>query len=533
MSLFVRFVARVICLLLVPGVGVSLAALPASATVSKLCTGNVACVRAGMSDSGYWFNSKTMYWRMYSGHNCTNYAAYRIIQNGGPASRPWTGSGNATNWGVAMSRITDSTPTVGSIAWWRAGVKPAGSAGHVAYVERVVSADEIIVSQDSWGGDFSWARITRSGGGWPSGFIHFNDVPLLNTTAPKVSGTAKVGSVLTASPGAWSAGATYAYQWTQDGADIPGAKAATLALTQAMQGRRIAVRVTASAQGYRAATVASAPTTAVGAGALDTSAAPTIVGTSTVDATLTARPGTWDPTPDSLGYQWRADGVPVPGATQPTFRVGVDQVGAALSVTVTATKAGYADVSRTSSATSPVTASTLAFTRAPALTGLARPGRLLRLTKALTTPAAALQVQWLRAGRPVPGATGSSYRVTAADLGSRVSAEVRATKAGYGDLVRRTPSTAVVRATPTIQVSPQPGPGTLAFTASVRVAGAPVDGKLHVRSRGRLLAVFDVRDGAARGTVTGLPRTKRVYRFWFARTTTATRGVVARRLTLR
>ncbi len=57
-----------------------------------------------------------------------------------------------------MSRITNGTPSVGAIAWWRAGVKPAGSAGHVGYVEKVVSADEIIVSQDSWNGDFSWTR---------------------------------------------------------------------------------------------------------------------------------------------------------------------------------------------------------------------------------------------------------------------------------------------------------------------------------------------------------------------------------------
>jgi hypothetical protein len=43
----------------------------------------------------------------------------------------------------------------------------------VAYVEKVVSPTEIIVSQDSWGGDFSWARITKDGKGWPNGFVHF------------------------------------------------------------------------------------------------------------------------------------------------------------------------------------------------------------------------------------------------------------------------------------------------------------------------------------------------------------------------
>ena len=101
-----------------------------------------------------------------------------------PNTRPWDGGGNATYWGSYMTNITDDTPTVGSVAWWRAGVYPAGSAGHVAYVEKVISPTEIIVSQDSWGGDFSWARITKSGSGWPSGFVHFNDVKLTNTARP-------------------------------------------------------------------------------------------------------------------------------------------------------------------------------------------------------------------------------------------------------------------------------------------------------------------------------------------------------------
>ncbi len=166
----------------------------ASATVTTLCRGYAGCLAAGMSDSGYGKANKTMYWRMYAGHNCTNYAAYRMVRSGLANTRPWTGGGNATNWGKAMSGITNGTPAVGAVAWWRAGVKPAGSAGHVAYVERVVSADEIIVSMDSWHGDFSWARVTRTSSGWPSGFVHFNDVRLRSTVAPKITGTAKVGS---------------------------------------------------------------------------------------------------------------------------------------------------------------------------------------------------------------------------------------------------------------------------------------------------------------------------------------------------
>ena len=203
---------------------VQLVAAPvAAADVTALCKGYVGCAQQGMSDAGYARASGAMYWRMYAGHNCTNYAAYRMVQSGLPNSRPWDGAGNATYWGTSMADITDGVPAVGSVAWWRAGVYPAGSAGHVAYVERVVSPDTIIVSQDSWGGDFSWARITRGSRGWPSGFIHFNDVPLTNTAQPTVDGLAKVGSTLTSSPGTWSPTADVSYQWRAGGLDVPGA----------------------------------------------------------------------------------------------------------------------------------------------------------------------------------------------------------------------------------------------------------------------------------------------------------------------
>jgi len=187
------------------GVGWTVAPSPASATVTRLCVGYAACAKAGYSSAGYDKAGGTMYWRMYAGHNCTNYAAYRMVQSGLPNERPWSGGGNATYWGTSMASITDGTPAVGAVAWWKAGVSPAGSAGHVAYVEEVVSDTEIIVSQDAWGGDFSWARITKTSSGWPSGFVHFNDVALTNDAVPVVTGAAKVGSTLTASAGYWSA----------------------------------------------------------------------------------------------------------------------------------------------------------------------------------------------------------------------------------------------------------------------------------------------------------------------------------------
>ena len=116
---------------------------------------------AGYPNAGYKAHASTSYWRQSTGHNCTNYVAYRLVTNGLANTRPATLSGNAYNWGSAFPSQTNDAPAVGSVAWW--GQSFSGT-GHVAYVEKVVSADEIIVSEDNWGGDFRWRTITRSGG---------------------------------------------------------------------------------------------------------------------------------------------------------------------------------------------------------------------------------------------------------------------------------------------------------------------------------------------------------------------------------
>ncbi len=521
--------------MLLASAGIATTAAPASATVTTLCVGYTGCAKLGMSDAGYSKVSSTMYWRMYSGHNCTNYAAYRMVHGGLPNSRPWSGGGNATRWGTSMSKITNGTPTVGSVAWWKAGVYPAGSAGHVAYVEKVVSPDEIIVSMDSWRGDFSWAKITRASRGWPSGFVHFNDVRLANTKLPAVTGTAKVGSKLTASPGTWSAsGATYAYQWLADGAAIAKATGSTLSLTQAMKAKKISVKVSATAPGYPTTSAVSAATVAVQPGVLSNTAKPTIAGDPRVDSTLTAQPGSWDPAPGGVGYQWLADGKPVPGATSTTLPLDPSHVGQAISVKVTATRTGYAAVSATSAATPAVAPGTLTLATTPTFTGVTAPGHNLRLAPVAAGPGATTHVQWVRAGKPVPGATSYLYRVTSADLGQRLRARVRVTRPGYTPLAARTPWSRLVRTKPAVRMSTAAGVQRLSLRVTMRAAGlAGVNGRVQVRTGGKLVRVVPIRGGAASSTLAGLRPGTRTYTFRVPATRSTEAVVVTRRLTIR
>ncbi|MDI6908323.1 CHAP domain-containing protein [Nocardioides sp.] len=475
-----------------------------------LCMGYQACRDAGMGNGGYASNNRTMYWRMYSGHNCTNYAAYRMVKSGLPNERPWSGGGNATFWGSSMSRVTDGTPRVGAVAWWRANTGPAGSSGHVAYVERVVSADEIVISQDSWGGDFSWAVVTRGSGNWPSGFVHFNDKALLNTAAPVVTGTAKVGAVLSSTAGTWRpASATVAYQWLADGRPIKDAVGASLKLTRARLDQVITVRATGSQLGYPTASATSTPTAPVQPGQLRNLSAPTISGEAKVDSSLTLSPGTWNPEP-ALAFQWLADGQPIVGATGTTLDLGPELVGRVITAQVTATREGYEAVTAAAAPTVPVAPGTFTVTTAPSLDGTARLGETLTVDPGLFRPAdAEVQVQWLRDGEPVPDATGTTYQISNLDLGTRLSARITLTSAGYTTTTLDTPRSARVKSDPRIRVAVDRSARRVRVTVTVTAPGvSEVTGPVVVRLAG-ISQEVTLRHGSARVTFKGLPAGKR------------------------
>lgn len=151
---------------------VGLAGPARSAEWIVLCTGYDPCQAAGHSNSGYKTNATASWWRQSTGHNCTNYVAYRLVQDGLPNTKPTSLSGNASNWGPSFPAQTNTSPAVGSIAWWDTSFS---ATGHVAYVEQVLSASDIIISEDNWGGEFRWRRVTLTGGRWPKGFIHLKD----------------------------------------------------------------------------------------------------------------------------------------------------------------------------------------------------------------------------------------------------------------------------------------------------------------------------------------------------------------------
>jgi hypothetical protein len=80
----------------------------------------------------------------------------------------------------------------------------------------------------------------------------------LRTAAPKVSGKGKVGSVLRATPGAWTGGTALTFQWLRNGKAIKGAGDARYRIVAADAGKKISVRVSGTLPGYADASRTSA-----------------------------------------------------------------------------------------------------------------------------------------------------------------------------------------------------------------------------------------------------------------------------------
>ena len=110
---------------------------------------------------------------------------------------------------------------------------------------------------------------------------------------PMISGSAVVGSMLTANPGAWGPSpVALTYQWKSNGSNITGATTANLTIPAASLGQTITVVVTGTKTAYTTASKESAATATVAnpIGTLTTSV-PTITGTAKVGSTLTANAG--------------------------------------------------------------------------------------------------------------------------------------------------------------------------------------------------------------------------------------------------
>lgn len=173
---------------------------------------------------------------------------------------------------------------------------------------------------------------------------------------------------------------------------------------------------------------------------------PTIIGSPEVGSTLTAVAGTWGPGDVALAYQWRRNGSAIPGAAASIHLVTADDIGTALSVTVTGSRSGYQSASRTSPGTAVVAAGTVT-SALPTVSGTARVGHTLTAHPGAWEPAdVELSFQWNRDGTAIVGATGATYAPGPDDVGRKLTVTVIGSKEGMTSSERTSAPTVAVAA---------------------------------------------------------------------------------------
>jgi uncharacterized repeat protein (TIGR01451 family) len=286
------------------------------------------------------------------------------------------------------------------------------------------------------------------------------------TVQPSISGTVVAGDMLTASPGTWNGypSPTYAYQWRQCDpslgtcTNIGGAVASTYVVAVGDIGSTIRVAVTAS--NSAGSSFASSNQTVVVTGAPPVNTVlPAISGAATVGQQLTASPGTWTGAPaPTYSYQWQqcdgtgANCADIGSATSSTYTVVSGDNGQTIRVVVTGTNA-LANASATSAQTSTITPPLAApvNTAPPTISGTTQVGDVLTGTAGTFTayPASTSTYAWLRCDASgnncssIGGATGTTYTLTNAELGSTIVFRETATNS-QGSAAASSAATAVV-----------------------------------------------------------------------------------------
>jgi len=195
-------------------------------------------------------------------------------------------------------------------------------------------------------------------------------------------------------------------------------------------------------------------------------AAPVITGAAGVGQLLSTSNGTWAGTPTSYSYRWQrcllgdSGCADIAGATATTYRLDTADSGFVVRSEVTALNAAGASAPVASSASNlvvPIPASTTP----PVLSGLAGVGRTLSTSAGAWNPAAStFAYQWLRCAAdgsgcaPLPGATGITYVLVAADARHTLEARVSATDAA-GTTAALSNRSRIVVALPALRKAPR------------------------------------------------------------------------------
>ena len=296
---------------------------------------------------------------------------------------------------------------------------------------------------------------------------------------PAISGTPRVGQVLSATASFTPTAGRLQYDWHVGGAFKLATADGRYTVRPEDHGKAVTVSVAAFKDGYTTAFSGfSAATAPVGDRvALTVTTPPSIPIPARVGQPLTGVDPVSSPAATSYTYQWKREGSPIAGATTRTYTpVAADQ-GRSIVLEVAMFREGYDPAIKESA---PVVVGPPGFTSigAPQLTGIPVVGSTLHATVASTPAHEGATFRWyvddnLRLDGP------ASYTVTAADVGRSITVRAVVSRDGYES--GTSPSS--VRVVALAAGGPEtPAPPALRIVSPAAVQGTPVAGAVLTAS---------------------------------------------------
>ena len=272
-------------------------------------------------------------------------------------------------------------------------------------------------------------------------FVVYGNATIVPATSPQISGTARVGEVLTGTPGTWVPRTpTFVPAWYVGNATV--GREFTYTPTADLVGKKVAFATPAVREGYLVS-IRFAEVTVLPGLMVKQQPKPTISGFAQVGQVLTAT-SSFSPTRTASSTTGTSVGRSRRPPTTAATRSSPSDLGFPITVHATAFKAGYEPApSGFSDATASVTVTPkIVVTTAPTIVGTPRVGQAVTVTAPTSEPAAtSVAYQWMRDGDPIAGATGTTYTPSAADRGKPLWVRSTLSRDAYEDAT--SPSAAV------------------------------------------------------------------------------------------
>ena len=301
---------------------------------------------------------------------------------------------------------------------------------------------------------------TRSVETDPRGPIELTE--LQSHQPPSVVWTGRFEDAMSINPGRWNSleTPTFTYRWYRDTvASSPVGTAQEYQPTHADVGRTIIGHVHATSPGFvPAARTLDGVEIPQGEPPVRDGAGPAISGDPRVGSVLTVSDGGWSGAALwTVAYTWARDNVTIEGASSRTYTATADDVGRLISAEVSLTRPGHEPGTATAPAVRIGKGLAPVLAVNPVLKGTGRVGSVLTVTPgAWSDPApTTVQLQWLRDGLPIPGATSSSLLLVERDRGRSIAVRVTGKRPGHESAVFTTSATTAALGTaPVAMIKP-------------------------------------------------------------------------------